>query len=310
MKDIKSKFTDETYFNGIKYYLQDFKLNYRAVIPFYILLDPSLSANELRFYGIIEQMESSLIDVFLTDRAIAYILGINHESKIVQRMFRKLKDKNYLKREEREVTIGKRKSWLKCWNTVKGGIVLNDKNSVPDVHHEEDNYTAGVPDVHGGGVPDVHRGGVRQVHPCKALELKSQDINVCVANPTPTNPSTHTQLTLLTSNPECQEIFNFRFSGHDVSIDELADACIKYYVPTMVSVLTFKTWIRREKIENHPKKGKVKPICLQTFTDDELDEAGRYRQAKKDGFIETWYPKIEKREQARLIFEKVYSHMA
>lgn len=145
-------------------------------------------------------------------------------------------------------------------------------------------------------------------------ELK-EDLEICVCgeNPPLTKPHTHTiasPLTPLTSNPECQEIFNFKFSEYEVSIDELADACIKYYSPSIVSILTFKTWIRREKIENFPKKGKTKPKLQQTFSDNELDIAGQYRQAKKDNLIETWYPKLEKREQARLIYEKVYPHVA
>lgn len=130
--------------------------------------------------------------------------------------------------------------------------------------------------------------------------------NVCVVN-TPTQTShTHTNASLLTTNPECLEIFNFRFSEYDVVIDELADACIKFYAPKEVSVLTFKTWIRREKIDNFQKKGKSKVVIQHSFTEQEQDIAGQYRQAKRDNLIENWYPNEEKREQARLIFERVY----
>jgi hypothetical protein len=172
--------TDISYFNGIEYRLAQFKLNYRAMIPYYVLLDLSLSANELRLYGIIEQIEASCNDVFITDRTLAYMLNIKHESKMIQRMARKLKSKNYIKREEKEVTINKKTSWLICWSIVKPGNILINDNSVPVVHPMEENSTPHVPVVHPPRVPVVHPPRVPVVHPCNTL-----DSNALKSNPTP-----------------------------------------------------------------------------------------------------------------------------
>jgi len=170
--------TELSYFNDVEYRIAAFKLNYRAMIPFHILLDDSLSANELRLYGIIEQLESSCGDVYITDRTIAYILGVNHEAKLIQRMARNLKLKKYIKREEKEVTIKGRKQWLKCWTTVKAGkIIIEEVNNESKINGLEENNTRGVPDVpllyksESGGVPPVPKGGVRHVHLCKALDI-------------------------------------------------------------------------------------------------------------------------------------------
>ena len=81
--------------NVKQYTIEEYKLNYRACIPFYILLDKDLSLNEIRLYGLIEQLESSSKDVFISDRKFAEILGISHESNRVQAMKRKLIKKNY-----------------------------------------------------------------------------------------------------------------------------------------------------------------------------------------------------------------------
>lgn len=316
MKNIESKYTDETYFNGIKYFLKDFQLNYRAIIPFYVLFDPDLSSNEIRFYGLIEQMESSLPDVYITDRAIAYILNVSHKSKIVPRMFKKLKQKNYISREEREVKIGKRKYFLLCWNTVKGGIVLSKATTntgVPEVHHQVENNTPGVPQVPRGVVPQVHRGVVPEVQPCKALEVKALKNNVCVGNPENTEPTkhTHTEASLkqkLTTNPECLDLFNLKFIDYKITIEELADNCIGHYESKnkKPNANQFLTWITKERQDNYNKKDiqlKQKQKPKHGLTGKQAEMGSSYNHALRLGVEATYFKDDATREQAKEYYE-------
>ena len=71
------------------YNIEDYKLNYRACIPFYILLDRDLSANEIKLYGLIEQLESCTGNVFFNKRTLAHILNVSHESGMIKKMTKK-----------------------------------------------------------------------------------------------------------------------------------------------------------------------------------------------------------------------------
>lgn len=84
--------------------------NYRAFIPFHILLDLDLTANALRMYGLIEQMESSRQKVYFTMKYLANQLGI--EKRQTQYIVKQLKEKGYI--EHFEYNPGK---WL--WKTKK-----------------------------------------------------------------------------------------------------------------------------------------------------------------------------------------------
>ena len=178
----ESRNTEISYFNEICYRVADYKLNYRACIPLYVLLDPTLSANEIRLYGLIEQMETTLKDVYITDRTLAYILGVKFESKMIQKMSRKLKSKSYIKREEKEVYLNKRIQFLKCWSTVKPGNILISESSgelstegVPPVPPENKNNTGGVPVVPTPCVPEVHPPRVPEVHTLNTQERNTHE---------------------------------------------------------------------------------------------------------------------------------------
>lgn len=113
----------------------------RACIPFHILFDKDLSKNELIIYGMIEHMESDGKAVFFNNRTIAEKLGVSHESRIVGKMLQKLRDKNYIQREHKEVLLKDRKGNIKkvmrwCLNTVKNTVIANesdDENMVPEI---------------------------------------------------------------------------------------------------------------------------------------------------------------------------------
>lgn len=144
-----------------QYTIEGYKLNYRACIPLYVLLDKNLSGNEVKLYGLIEQMESSCKDVFISDRKFAEILGISFESGKIQTMKRKLIKKNYIKRELRLVKIGKRTAEMHCWSTVKGTVAEYNTAPVPEGLGEYKINTAPVPE---GLTPPVPQGLTCNTH--------------------------------------------------------------------------------------------------------------------------------------------------
>ena len=146
-----------------EYNIESFKLNYRACIPFYVLLDKRLSGNEKVLYGIIEQMESSMTDVFINDRSLCHILGVSFESRILGKMQKKLKDFGYIKREEREITVNNNTFTASCWNTVKKSMMDN-------------NISPPVPEVPTPPVPEVPTPPVPEVPTYNTHDLNTQDL--------------------------------------------------------------------------------------------------------------------------------------
>ena len=122
--------------------------------------------------------------------------------------------------------------------------------------------------------------------------------------------STHTEASpfiYLTQNPECLQIFNDKFFKYEVTIEELFESCKNQYFPKEICVLTFKSWIRRERTDHFALKYKITPNPRLTgdISEQDRETAGLYRQARDLDLIEKWFPDKEKREQARLIFERV-----
>ena len=154
------------------YNIEAFKLNYRACIPLYVLLDKRLSGNEKVLYGLIEQMESSMSDVFINDRSLCKIIGVSFESRILGKMQKKLKDFGYIKREEREVTLNGKNFMAHCWNIVNSGVFVSQ--------HMSKDITPPVPQVPTPPVPEVPTPPVPQVptyntHDLNTLDLKIED---------------------------------------------------------------------------------------------------------------------------------------
>lgn len=107
----------------------------RACIPFHILFDKDLSNNELKIYGLIEHMESNNKPAFFNNRTIAGKLGVSHESRIVGKMLKKLIEKNYITRQEKELTFIKDGKEIKAirsvFNTVKSTVVFTEEDQPP-----------------------------------------------------------------------------------------------------------------------------------------------------------------------------------
>jgi hypothetical protein len=126
----------------------------RALIPFHILFDKDLSQNELRLYGLVEHMESDSKIPFFNNRTIADKLGVSHESRIVGKMLANLKEKGYIKREHKEVTLkyknGSEKKVMRwCLSTVKQLVI----SSEPEDENEDQNMVPEVPPL--TGVPEI-----------------------------------------------------------------------------------------------------------------------------------------------------------
>lgn len=154
-----------TDFNGSTYQLEQYKLNYRANIPLYVLLDPDLGITEIRLYGLIEQMESCMSDIYITKRKIATILGLSHDSKRISQVVRKLKQKNYLVRSRRVVTINNQLVTLYCWNTVKQKVIFEGVELLPPPEKNE-----------AKGVEKLPPQGVEKLPPCNTQDVNKNHI--------------------------------------------------------------------------------------------------------------------------------------
>ncbi len=67
-------------------------------------------------------------------------------------------------------------------------------------------------------------------------------------------PNSSTHIKELTSNPTTQQLFNAKFQDRKVTIEELAQGCLAYYKPNIVSQGLFNRWIMKEHVDNYPKK--------------------------------------------------------
>lgn len=92
----------------------------RAVIPFYVLLNQNLSANEIRLYGLVEQFESCTGKVFFGNQYVADILGVDPRS--IRRMREKLEQESLIER----TYDNNKKQWL--WRTLKPGVIVSEES--------------------------------------------------------------------------------------------------------------------------------------------------------------------------------------
>jgi DNA-binding MarR family transcriptional regulator len=70
--------------------------DFRSMIPSHVLLDPELTANDLRFYCIIESFQYNGKGAHFSFSYIAKVLNITID--YAKKIARKLKKKNYIKR--------------------------------------------------------------------------------------------------------------------------------------------------------------------------------------------------------------------
>lgn len=149
----------------LEHSIDNYKLNYRSIIPLYILLDKDLSKNEIALYGLIEQMESCAGSAFFSNRKIANILGVSHDSKIVNAMARRLITKGYIKKEYKTVQIKDIRTTKLCWSVCKRGFIFVE-DDVDD-----------TPDQEPRGVAEVHPPRVAEVHPYNTNNNKTTHTN-------------------------------------------------------------------------------------------------------------------------------------
>jgi hypothetical protein len=114
---------------------------------------------------------------------------------------------------------------------------------------------------------------------------------------------THTQLASLTTNTECLQLFSEKFSKLDVTIEDLATACIAHYEPATISVMRFKSWIKREQMDNYSPRRQSNKINHLGFNEKDQEIIGQYKQALRNGLIEQWFPDLDKRQYAKKLFE-------
>ena len=231
------------------YNIESFKLNYRACIPLYILLDDRLSKNEIKLYGLIEQMESSMTDVFINDRSLCEILGLSFDSRMLGKIQRRLKEFGYIKREERAVTIKNKTFLASCWNTIKQSLTI--QTPVPEIPTLINNESAPVPEIPTPPVPEIPT--------YKALDNNAQEYRErgAALSHDFSNPKVNPL-----ENTKCIEAFNEKFIGYDLTIEELFE---DYSVKTThgVSSKGFLIWINNERIKEH--KRKIKPDEQEFF---------------------------------------------
>lgn len=129
------------------------ELHYNSLIPNFIMYDLSLHAHHLRFYSLIEQMESNpnpRVTARFSYAWVAEVLGVKRRRAI--EIGKDLKDKGYIKHEQIESGM-----WL--WSTFKKEVI------------QQSNDVTSVPADHRGGGPGVHPPGGPGVHP-KYQEIK------------------------------------------------------------------------------------------------------------------------------------------
>ena len=230
------------------YNIESFKLNYRACIPLYVLLDKRLSGNEKVLYGLIEQMESSMEDVFINDRSLCHILGVSFESRILGKMQKKLKDFGYIKREEREVTLKDKTFYAYCWNTIKQSMTI--EGSVPEVPMVAKNKSPPVPEVPTTSVPEVPTPPVPEVPTYNTHDLNPHDNRERGAS---LSQNSSTAKVNPLQHPKCIEDFNAKFGAYELTIEDLFE---DYTAKTThgISPKGFMVWIANERLNEHRRK--------------------------------------------------------
>ena len=233
------------------YNIEDYKLNYRACIPFYILLDRDLSANEIKLYGLIEQLESCTGNVFFNKRTLAHILNVSHESGMIKKMTKKLKEKGYIQKEFREIILNGKKVEKLCWNTVKSGFINDEEEDLNVTKGVAEIPTSRVAEIPTSRVAEVPTSRVAQLPPYNTHNNKTHN-NMCVESKDKKN--TPTQNEIITK--EHQEIFDSKFENRNVKIEDLFEDCLNHYIELKKDITRFRftKWLNIEEPSNFPLK--------------------------------------------------------
>ena len=123
--------------------------SYRAMIPFEILYDLSLTTLHLRLYGLIEQLESNNKTPFFSLKWFAEKMGKSKER--IKTIARELRKKGYINRED----DGKYWVWSIARNKVK---ITKEMSDLADPYQDENNLRTELKQdsEQGGGCETTH----------------------------------------------------------------------------------------------------------------------------------------------------------
>ena len=134
-----------------------------ALVPFYIAQDLSLNATQIRIYIYIVGLKFRLENVYITNKMLCKQLGIKEESKKLQKYMREMKEKGYLSKEKKLITLpdGKQiEAW--CWD-VGRPVIMPAAKHIESVNNEEKNLSTDIKSGKNlstesveGGVPNGH----------------------------------------------------------------------------------------------------------------------------------------------------------
>lgn len=134
-----------------------------ALVPFYIAQDLSLNATQLRIYIYIVGLKFRMESVYITNKMLCKQLGIKEESKKLQKFMREMKNKGYLTKEKKVITLPngvEKEVW--CWDIGRPVIMpIENNDEISTESRSEDKLSTkkdegGVPEGHVGGVPEGH----------------------------------------------------------------------------------------------------------------------------------------------------------
>jgi hypothetical protein len=104
-------------------------------------------------------------------------------------------------------------------------------------------------------------------------------------------------------------LFNQKFSGYDVKIEDLFKACQEHYEQKglWVGSQRFNSWIKNERIDKHSKKDSPretnnKPMSM--FTPEELELLASYKQAIRLNVVDKFFTTEQKLQRAREVYER------
>jgi hypothetical protein len=243
------------------------ELNYRSCIPYFILFDRELSANHLRFYGIVEQMESNpnpKVNPTFSYQWIADILGVNRRNAM--KIASDMKEKGYMF----HIQMNNYK-WI--WTTRKG-VNLDDD---PDMSNELTGVVQGHPPVSQGDTPPVSH---RDTHKYYKDNKYIKDINTTTTEISSSSEFFEdykkAELSGLSTLAEegdkeklkqkfkiealqddkCIAMFKKRFANTDVTVERLYEDCCDYWSQKgqMVFKSRFLGHLTKCPVSNYPEK--------------------------------------------------------
>lgn len=245
------------------------ELNYRTCIPYYILFDLDLTSNHLRFYGIIEQMESNpnpKVNPEFSYAWIANILGIEKRQAIY--IGKLLKEKKYV--VHTQSSSGK---WL--WSTFKTKLIQEENEQNDDMLNE----LASAVGVHPPSAVPLHPPRAVGVHPKYHKDKYPKEINTTTSSSEFFEDYKKAELSALENlsvetdkhelkqkfkaealeDEKCIAMFKKRFANTDVTLERLYEDCCDYWSQKgqMVFKARFLGHLSKCPVSNYPEKESI-----------------------------------------------------